>query len=246
MSTFYIKNNQINNNEITITGDDANHIKNVLRYKIGDELDVCNEDAKRYQAEITDFSANGIILRVIKESEKSAESPLNITLFQGLPKADKMEYIIQKATELGVSEVVPVEMERSVAKLTGKDSSKKIERWNKIAYEASKQCGRDRVPLVQNVDNLKNIIEKFSKYDIVLLPYEKEFGQNLKQVLQRHKNFENVAIVIGPEGGFSESDLALLKLPNTEMVTLGPRILRTETASLAVLSMLSYEIEFER
>lgn len=246
MSTFHVKNSQISNDQVTITGDDANHIKNVLRYKIGDELDICNENAKRYKTEVMKYSNEGVLLRILNESERMTESPINITLFQGLPKSDKMDLIIQKATELGASEIVPVEMERSVVKLIQKDSCKKVERWNKIAYEAAKQCGRQRVPIVQNVDILKNIIEKFSKYDIVILPYEKEFGQNLKQVLQRYDVIRNVAVVIGPEGGFSEGDLALLDMPNTEMVTLGPRILRTETAGMAVLSMLSYEIEFER
>lgn len=130
--------------------------------------------------------------------------------------------------------------------MNGKDISKKLERWNKIAYEASKQCGRQCIPTVQNVDNLKNIIEKFSKYDIVLLPYEKEHGKNLKQVLSKYSNLKKIAVVIGPEGGFSERDLSLLNLPNKETITLGPRILRTETAGMAVLSMLLYEIEFER
>ncbi|MBQ9267285.1 MAG: 16S rRNA (uracil(1498)-N(3))-methyltransferase [Clostridia bacterium] len=246
MSTFFVKNEQINDNFIKITGDDANHIKNVLRYKIGDKLDICDENEKRYDTEITEFSGNDVLLKVISEKAYTTESPVFITLFQGLPKADKMELIIQKATELGVSEIVPVEMERSVVKLYGTKNDKKIERWNKIAYEASKQCGRQRIPHVLNVDILKNIIEKFSKYDIVLLPYEKESGKNLKQVLQSNQNVKNIAIVIGPEGGFSENDLAMLDLPNVESITLGPRILRTETAGIATLAMLSYEIEFER
>ena len=246
MSTFFIKNSQIEGNTATIIGSDAKHIKNVLRYKIGDELDICDENEKIYLTRIASISSNEVSLYIIEEKNKNTESPVNIALFQGLPKADKMELIIQKATELGVSEIIPVEMERSIVKIDIKDQQKKIERWNKIAYEASKQCGRQKIPKVQNVDNLKNIIEKFSKYDIVLLPYEREYTQNLKQSLNKYTGLKNIAIIIGPEGGFSENEIALLNHSNVEMVTLGPRILRTETAGIATLAMLSYEIEFER
>ena len=135
-------------------------------------------------------------------------------------------------------------MERTIVKLDQKSAQKKVERWNKIAYEASKQSGRQIVPKVSNLDILKNIVEKFSKYDIVVLPYEKENGQNLKQLLEKNRNIKNIAVVIGPEGGFSDKDLALLNTDNVHSVTLGPRILRTETAGIAVLSMLLYEFEF--
>ncbi len=246
MSTFYVKNNQIDGDNITIIGSDVNHIKNVLRYKIGDVFDVCNEDEIRFNTQIISFSNDSLNLKILEKKETTTESPVDITLFQGLPKSDKMELIIQKATELGVSEIVPIEMERSIVKLYDKKANAKTERWNAIAYEASKQCGRQRVPCVQNVDILKNMIEKFSKYDIVLLPYEREDKRNLKQVLEKHKNLKKIAVIIGPEGGFSEEEISLLDLPNVEKVTLGPRILRTETAGLATLAMLSYEIEFER
>lgn len=245
MSTFYIKNEQKNNDVIKIIGDDSNHIKNVLRYKVGDVLDVCDESGNRYETKIIGFESGFVELNVVSEKLYTTESPIKITLFQGLPKSDKMDLIVQKATELGVSEIVPVHMERSIVKLDEKTAEKRVERWNKIAYEASKQSGRQVVPTVLNVDILQNTIEKFSKYDIVILPYEKESGLNIKQVLKKCAKSTNIAVVIGPEGGFSEKDLALLDLPNVRLVTLGKRILRTETAGLAVLSMLSYEFEFE-
>ena len=246
MSTFFIKSSQIDGELATIIGDDANHLKNVLRFKIGDELDICDENEKRYKTVVKEFCKDNIILHVIEQMEHTTESPINITLFQGLPKAEKMDIIIQKATELGVREIVPIEMERSVVRLYGKDNKKKFDRWNKIAYESAKQCGRQYVPVVQNIDILKNIIEKFSEYDIVLLPYEKENCRNIKQVLQNNTEIKKIAVIIGPEGGFDDKEIQVLKLPNTETVTLGPRILRTETAGMAVLAMLSYEIEFER
>lgn len=245
MPTFYIKNEQKNENIIKIFGDDANHIKNVLRHKVGDILDVCDENGIRYETQIAGFNKGFVELKVINEKFYTTESPVNITLFQGLPKGDKMDLIVQKATELGVCEIAPVYMERSIVKLDGKTAEKRVERWNKIAYEAAKQSGRQVVPNVLNVDILQNTIEKFSKYDIVILPYEKENGSNIKQVLKKCKKYTKIAVIIGPEGGFSEKDLALLDAPNVCSVTLGKRILRTETAGIAVLSMLSYEFEFE-
>lgn len=244
MSTFYIKNEQKYEGNILIEGQDAKHIKNVLRYKVGDKIDVCDESGVRYETLIEKFEDDKVLLKIVLKKEFEQESSISITLFQGLPKGEKMDLIVQKATELGVDEIVPVEMERSIVKLDAKSAQKKVDRWNKIAYEASKQSGRQFVPKVSNVDILKNIIEKFSKYDIVVLPYEKENKQNLKQLLEKNKNVKNVAIVIGPEGGFSDNDLALLNISNVHSVTLGSRILRTETAGIAVLSMLLYEFEF--
>lgn len=244
MSTFYINAEQKNGDNIIITGKDAKHIKSVLRYKIGDSVDVCDEFGIRYETKLIDFNEEGVVLEALSQKENTTESPISITLFQGLPKGEKMDLIVQKATELGVCEIVPVEMERTIVKLDQKSAQKKVERWNKIAYEASKQSGRQIVPKVSNLDILKNVIEKFSKYDIVVLPYEKENGQNLKQLLEKNRNIKNVAVVIGPEGGFSDKDLALLDVDNVHSVTLGPRILRTETAGIAVLSMLLYEFEF--
>lgn len=244
MSTFYIKNEQKYEGNILIEGQDAKHIKNVLRYKVGDKIDVCDESGVRYETLLEKFEDDKVLLKIVLKKEFEQESSISITLFQGLPKGEKMDLIVQKATELGVDEIVPVEMERSIVKLDAKSAQRKVDRWNKIAYEASKQSGRQFVPKVSNVDILKNIIEKFSKYDIVVLPYEKENKQNLKQLLAKNKNVKNVAIVIGPEGGFSDNDLALLNISNVHSVTLGSRILRTETAGIAVLSMLLYEFEF--
>ncbi len=244
MSTFYIKNEQKNEDNIFIAGQDAKHIKNVLRYKIGHKVDVYDESGLKYETLIEKFEDDKVLLKIILKKEFEQESNISITLFQGLPKGEKMDLIVQKATELGVDEIVPVEMEHSIVRLDAKSAQRKVDRWNKIAYEASKQSGRQFVPKVSNVDILKNIIEKFSKYDIVVLPYEKENRQNLKQLLEKNRNVKNIAVVIGPEGGFSDNDLALLNMSNVHSVTLGSRILRTETAGIAVLSMLLYEFEF--
>lgn len=244
MSIFYIKNEQINGGNAYIEGEDVKHIKDVLRYNINDNIDICDENGIKYIAQIINMAKEKISLKILEVSEETSEPSVNITLFQGLPKVDKLEMIIQKCTELGVSEIVPVITERVIVKLDEKSASKKLERWNKIAQEAGKQSGRQKIPKVKNINNLKNLIEILPKYDILLLPYECEKEVTLKSVLRNlDKNVKNIAIFIGPEGGFSENDLKLLNLPNVKKVTLGPRILRTETAGLATVSMVLYELQ---
>ena len=242
MSVFYVKNNQINNEEATILGEDVKHIRDVLRYNVGDSLDICDENGIRYITKILNFNKDNILLKILKVSDFTTEASVNVTLFQGMPKADKLELIIQKCTELGISEIVPIITDRVIVKLDDKSTEKKLERWNRIAMEASKQSGRQKIPVVQKPIKLKNLIENISKYDIVILPYECEKEVTLKAVLRNlSENCKNVAIIIGPEGGFSEEEIEVLNLSNVKRVTLGPRILRTETAGLATLAVVLYE-----
>lgn len=248
MSTFYIKNEQIVDNNIKIIGDDYKHIKNVLRCKIGEKLDVCDENATRYKTKIVDYTGEEVVCEIESIDENTTESPINIALYQGLPKSDKLDFIIQKTTEIGVNEIFPVQMERSIVKLDEKGIDKKLDRWNKISAEASKQSGRQKIPQVHRPINLKNIIENISKYDIVLLPYENEKSATIKDTLkvciENSTVINDIAVIIGPEGGFSEDEVNTLnKFENVHTVTLGPRILRTETAGLATLAMLVYEFE---
>ena len=245
ISTFYVKNNQVNDETISILGDDVKHIRNVLRHKIGDELEVCDESEVRYLTKIKDFQESEILLDILEQTEKNTELPVRIDLYQGLPKSDKMDLIVQKTTELGISSVIPVITDRVIVKLEKGNENKKIERWNKIAIEAAKQSGRQRVPVVENVVNLEKIVENLSKYDIVIVPFECEKDSTLKNILKNVKNkIENIAVVIGPEGGFSEKDIETLeKVSNVAKVSLGKRILRTETAGLATIAMLLYEYE---
>ena len=245
ISTFYIKNNQINGKEINLIGEDVNHIKNVLRHKCGDEVTVCDESEQRYLTKIKELSGECITLDIEKKIDFSTEPNIKVTLVQGLPKSDKMDFIVQKCTELGTTKIVPVIMERTVVKIDGTNGTKKVERWNKIALEASKQCGRTKIPTVEKIVNLENIVENLSKYDIVIVPYECEKENTLKAVLRNtDTNIGNIAVVIGPEGGFSEKDIsALEKLPNVKKVSLGKRILRTETAGIATIAMLLYEYD---
>lgn len=245
ISTFYIKNSQINDEKIVVIGEDVNHIKNVLRYRIGDEIDVCDDNAIRYYTKILTMSNDEVVLEIQSKTFDTTESNIKIDLYQGLPKSDKMELIIQKVTELGASSVIPVITERVIVKIDEKSEAKKLERWNKIALEASKQSGRQVVPQIQKIMKLENFVENLSKYDIVIVPYECEKENTLKKVIKNYqKDVKSIAVVIGPEGGFSENDLKLLeKLPNMSKVSLGKRILRTETAGLATIAMLIYEYE---
>ena len=245
MSIFYVKNEQINGDKAVILGGDVKHIRDVLRYNVSDIFDICDDDGIRYTTKIAGFDKEIVFLDVLEKSDFTTEPSINVTLFQGMPKADKLELIIQKTTELGVSTVVPVVTERTVVRFDEKDINKKVERWNKIAQEAGKQSGRQKIPVVEKPIKLKNLIENISKYDILLLPYECEKEMTLKAVLRNLKEkCKNVAIFIGPEGGFSEEEVGLLsKLENVKIVTLGPRILRTETAGIATVATVLYELQ---
>lgn len=244
MPKFFIKSENLKENEeIWITGKDVNHIKNVLRKKQDDLLNVCNSDtSQNYEVKILKLFDDRIICKIISNKVSNSESELNLTIYQGLPKADKMELIIQKCTELGVKEIVPTIMKRSVVKLKEKDKENKINRWQKIAEVAAKQSGRDFIPKINNIINFNQI--DYQKYDRVLVLYENEDKLSIKQVINELKNEKilNLAIVIGPEGGFDEKEIQDLSKPNISIVTLGKRILRTETVALVVSGILMYEL----
>lgn len=216
MPKFFVNENQVNDKEIEILGQDVKHIKNVLRKAVGDEIIVCNAtNGKDYLCEISNLEENKINCLITKELDTSVESNIKVTIMQGLPKSDKMELIIQKAVELGVYEIIPIEMKRCVVKLNGKDASKKIDRWQKISEVASKQCGRNIIPQIKTVINVKNICNLLEEYDIVLIAYENEKENTIKQELKRLKDIYKdkemkIAIIIGPEGGIAEEEIELL------------------------------------
>lgn len=248
MPKFFINDeNMIKDNQISIQGNDYNHIKNVLRKNIDDELNICNVDSnKNFLCKIVEINDKQIILNIENELESNAESNVNITIYQGLPKAEKMELIIQKSTELGVSSIVPTVMKRCVVKLEEKDKSKKILRWQKIAEVAAKQSGRDKITKIEEIENIKNICENINDYDAVLLAYENEKNNSIKQEIQALKEMSKkeyeIAVIIGPEGGLDEEEVELLQNSGAKVVTLGNRILRTETVSLTITSILMYEL----
>lgn len=253
MSKFFVKTEQINNNDIVIIGDDVNHIINVLRMKKTDEIQICNQDTgDNYNAEIVNYSKNEVECKIISKINETTESNVHITLFQGIPKFEKMELIIQKNTEVGIKSIVPVIMERTVVKLDEKIASKKLERWQKIAEIVAKQSMRDIIPQIGNITKLKDI--DTTEFDAVLVAYENEEHNMLKTELQKlerkiksnnsSEQQYNIAIVIGPEGGISEKELVMLAEKNAKFVSLGKRILRTETAGVVMAGNIIYELEY--
>ena len=247
MGKFFVKSDQVKGNKINILGEDVNHIKNVLRLNCGERINICDSSTStNYICEISDISSQKIECTIIEITKGEVESNVELHVFQGLPKADKMELIIQKGTELGVNEFIPVSFKRSIVKLNGKDEIKKIERWNKISEVAAKQCGRDIIPFVRSVENLKSLCNEIKEYDIVLVAYENEKENYIKNELLKLKNIKNkykIAIVIGPEGGIDEEEIKALKEAGAKVVSLGKRILRTETVVLQVSSIIMYELE---
>ena len=248
MPKFFVSNEEIKEQEIQIKGKDVNHIKNVLRKKLGDKITICNNDTHSdYLCEIKRIDEEKIECNILEKLEANAESNIKVSILQGLPKADKMELIIQKSVELGVYDITPVEMKRCVVKLNEKDKVKKIERWQKISEVAAKQSGRNIIPKINDIISIKNICNLCQEYDIVIVAYENEKENKLKYELEKLKqnNEEElkIAILIGPEGGIDETEIELLKRNSAKIVTLGNRILRTETVALNVLSIIMYELE---
>lgn len=247
MSKFFINNNQINGENIKVTGEDVNHIINVLRKRKGDTLQLCDlSNGDNYLAEITEYCKENVMCKIVNIIQNNNESNVDLTIFQGIPKFDKMELIIQKATEIGVKKIIPVLMKRTVVKLDSKDQTKKIDRWRKIAEIAAKQSMRDCIPQIENIININEIINQINDFDIILIAYENEDNNSLKKELikLKDKNTYKIAILIGPEGGIDEEELKMLtKNEKIRIVSLGKRILRTETAGLVMASNIFYELE---
>ena len=196
--------------------------------------------------EISQIEDNKILCQIINEKESGVESNVYLSIFQGLPKADKMELVIQKSVELGVYDITPLKMKRCVVKLKEKDEKKKIERWQKISEVAAKQSGRDIIPSINKMKNVNEICSEFDKYDLVLVAYENEKENTLKSELKKIKkelDSLKIAIIIGPEGGIDENEIQTFKSNGAKIITLGKRILRTETVALNVASIIMYELE---
>ena len=250
MPKFFVKQEQVNENkqEIKIKGTDVNHLKNVLRIKIEDKIEVCNlENQQNYYCQVKEIEKECITAKILEKIMQTTESNVKVSVFQGLPKAEKMELIIQKAVELGVYDITPVEMKRCIVKLKEKDADKKIQRWQKISEVAAKQCGRNIIPEIHSVISSKDIGNKILEYDVVLVAYEEEKIITLKEELlklkQNEQNEIKIAIVVGPEGGLENKDVEYWKENGAKVITLGKRILRTETVALQMLSIIMYELE---
>lgn len=239
MSKFFIPRENIAEDKLIINGEDVNHIIRVLRLNTGDEILCSDGMGYDYSAVISEFDKKQIVCKIVEKRKADTEPLLKVTLIQGIPKAAKMDYIIQKTTELGISEIYPCELSRCVAKV---NDGKKIERWQKISREAAKQSGRGIVPEVHNPISLNDALEILKNADVAFVPYECEEQSFLKPLLTGAANVQNAVFMIGPEGGFDKCEIDKITEAGVPVVSLGKRILRTETAGEAVLAMLMYEI----
>lgn len=245
MHRFYVTPDQIQGDTVTIRGTDVNHIKNVLRMRPGEEILICNGQGKDCYCIINKVSEGEITAEIKERKDTGTELKSRITLFQGLPKKDKIELIIQKAVELGVYEIVPVMTKRVIVKLEDKKKEeKKLERWQAIAEEAAKQSGRGIIPVIKPVISYKEALTEAGNMGRAVIPYENASGMSYtRELLQNIGLVDTIGIFIGPEGGFEESEIELATAQKVIPITLGKRILRTETAGLAVLSMIVLMID---
>ena len=244
MQHFFVIPEQVGETEIYVTGQDVNHMKNVLRMKIGEQVEVSDGNNKKYLCEVSAYEEEQAVLRILEIREADTELKSRLYLFQGLPKNDKMELIVQKAVELGAFEVIPVSMKRCVVKLDAKKAAKKVERWNSISESAAKQAGRSIIPKVSDVVSYREALERAEQLDVVLVPYELEEGMaETKKLLHQIQPGQSVGIFIGPEGGFEREEVEQAIEAGAHPVTLGRRILRTETAGFTMLSILMFELE---
>lgn len=245
MYHFFVEEEQVNGENAYISGSDVNHIVNVLRMKIGEELLISVKGDWDYLCKIEEIENDRVNLKLL-ESMEQRELPIKLTLLQGIPKSDKFEMIIQKAIELGVSNIIPVKTNRVVVKIDEKKTQAKVNRWNAIAQSAAKQSKRSIIPKVLNPQTLDNALEIVKDYGVKLLPYENADGiKKTKDTLNSLDSKNNIAVFIGPEGGFEEAEVKKSIDSGFEVITLGKRILRTETAGLALLSNIMIRLEEE-
>ena len=237
MARVFVPQEQIKEDNITITGQDAKHIAAVLRCGIGDNLEVICEGLI-YETEIVAIEKGLVRAKVIAIPDIQVEQPIEIYLLQGLPKGDKLEWIIQKSVELGVFQILPVAMERSVSLLTAEKGKKKQQRWQAIAGEAGKQCRRNHIPEVVIPQGLEQALQSLPKNCKIVAPWEEEQEQGMGDFLSQSP--AAVAIIIGPEGGISQKEIDLIRSYGGTTVTMGPRIMRTETAAIAAITMVAY------
>ena len=244
MHHFFVSPNQIDDKYVTITGGDVNHIKNVLRMKVDEELLISNGQDKDYYCKIEAISDDEIKALILDEEFEGTELPTELYLFQGLPKSDKMELIIQKAVELGVKEIIPVATKRCVVKLDDKKEASKIKRWQAISESAAKQSRRTKIPEISSDKSLKEAINRAKDFELGIIPYENfKDMKETKEVLSKVQKGIKIGIFIGPEGGFEESEVQYALDNGIHPISLGKRILRTETAGLAILSVLMFQLE---
>ena len=245
MYRFFVSPDQIGDKSIVITGSDVKHIRSVLRMRPGEEIRICTgEDDRDFKCRIAEVREDEVEAEILWTEHTQAELPSKITLFQGLPKSDKMELIIQKAVELGAFQVVPVMMQRCIVKLTDSKAQVRVKRWNAISESAAKQSKRMLIPQVTDVLSFREAVRAAGELDCILLPYEcAEDMEHTRQILRQIEPGKSIGIFIGPEGGFEPDEVEMLTQAGAQVITLGRRILRTETAGMTLLSALMIMLE---
>lgn len=247
MYRFYVSADQLAEKEVFISGGDVNHIKNVLRLEVGDWIVACDGNGTDYVSRIQSICGDEVVASIEKVQPTGTELPVRITLFQGMPKKDKLELIIQKAVELGACEIVPVMTKRTVVKLSEeKKINKRLERWQSIAYAAAKQCDRGIIPTVHKPVSYEEALAMADQLDYNVIPYELQTGmEEARKIVDQACKQRSLGIFIGPEGGFEPEEVERAMTRNIHPMTLGKRILRTETAGMALLSILMFQMQGE-
>lgn len=243
MQRYFIDAKAFQGDQVIFTGDEHHHITRVMRSNIGDRVIASDGSGRDVIVELENVEKDRVVACIVERLEENRELPIQVTLAQGLAKGEKMDFIVQKTTEMGVHRIVPFTSSRTIVKLNDKKENNRLQRWQKIAKEAAEQAHRSRIPEIGEVVPLKEIIKDGKEYDLALIAYELEHQQKLAQLLGKLSNGSQILVVIGPEGGFSEEEVALAEDNGFHSVTLGRRILRTETAGIAALAMLSYHFE---
>lgn len=238
MPRFFVSPDQVKDNSVTITGPDVLHITRVLRLCAGDLVTVLDGRGGVYEAVIENTTRQEVRCIVKSKLLLNGTPALRVTIVQGLPKGDKMDFVVQKGTELGVSRIIPLQSKRSVVSLESLRSARRVERWRRVALEAAKQSCRLDVPEVLEPASWPEVLDSLPEDGLALMPWEEEHVVTLKAILKGEPVFGEVWVFIGPEGGFAPGEVEQAKLRGVRTVSLGPRILRTETAGLAVLAMI--------
>lgn len=242
MHKFFVDAGSINDQTICITGVDVKHLSGVLRLRKGELIQVCDGNGNEYICSINEIEKKQVICHIEESFKSNTEPPLTITLYQGLPKAQKMDLIVQKCTEIGVCRIVPVITSRVVVKSEEKDIGNKLERWRRIAEEAAKQSNRGRIPEIGSLIDFKTALQQAEELDMAIIPYEQEKAVGLRKALAPRNRVMTAGIFIGPEGGFEEEEVKEAASKGITPITLGPRILRTETAGFISAACILYEI----
>lgn len=243
MQRYFVPADQITGNSVTVTGEDARHITKVMRFREGEQIIVSDGQGKDVTAAITLLSSERVEGQIIGEISEKRELPVRVTIAQSLPKGDKMDMVIQKGTELGAASFFPYVSARSVVRLDDKKEEKRGERWRKIAKEAAEQAHRSLIPDISSVFSWRQLLDESRNYDAAVLAYEQENSYTLHRVLAQCSEGAKILLVIGPEGGFSEEEVQQAQESGFHVVSLGKRILRTETAGLYALACVSYHFE---